>query len=310
MTMRTIRSFTSRILVIAALVSLRASGGERPDLGGPVAIDRISDTEFYVLSSDGTVRKLRNSGETFQQVGEFTIQGFPIDFTYSVSDQTASLFVCSTLAGKGVVSRYAPDGSLMKRWWLWHTCGGLDFNPDDHTLYAATTDTNELYRLDVRSGGDPKSVAELPKTGKVGPIAVDSAHKLIYTSDISEGIVYEYDLVKRSSRIVASNLGSPVALYFDAGSNLLYVADATGKRVFSVPSNLRSQMRQGANQPPKMATSRPARAGIRVIIQDNGLSSPSGVVRGANGDLLISDYGANRIFVLSATGQIKMRYPP
>jgi hypothetical protein len=166
--MQTIMSLASWSLVVGVLTALTANGAIRPELVSPIAIDRISDTEFYILSSDGTVRRVRNSGGTFQQSSKFAIQGFPIDFTYSVSDQIASLFVCSTLAGKGVLSRYATDGSLMKRWWLWHTCGGVDFDPENHALYAATTDTHEIYRLDIRRGGDPEFVGELPGTGKIG----------------------------------------------------------------------------------------------------------------------------------------------
>jgi DNA-binding beta-propeller fold protein YncE len=308
--MRTIKGLASWILVIGALTALRANGAIRPELGSPVAIDRISDTEFYILSSDGTVRRLRNSGGTFQQSSKFSIQGFPIDFTYSVSDQIASLFVCSTLAGKGVLSRYATDGSLMKRWWLWHTCGGLDFDPENHALYAATTDTHEIYRLDIRKGGDPEVVGELPGTGKIGPIAVDSRRNLLYASDVSDGIVYEYNLTRRSSRAIASDLGSPVALYFDFQSQLLYVADATAKRILYISPSPASRIRQTAQQKSRGTKSASPGVVVRILIKESGLDSPSGVVRGANGDLVVSDYAGNRIFVVSAIGQIKMRYPP
>lgn len=283
--------------------ALPAGGGTRVDLGGPVAIDRASDTDFYVLSSDATVRRLRKSGNRFEQLGKFSIQGFPIDFTYSVSEQIPSLFVCSTLTGKGVISRYSTDGLLMNRWWLWHTCGGVDFDYKDHALYTAITDTSELYRIDIRKDTPPESVGELPREGKIGPIAVDAARKLVYVSDLSKGVVYEYDLVKRSTRTIATRLGSPVALYFDSETQLLYVADATAKRILSV-----SLTRGAPHQASKSAKTTSAK--VQGILQNGAFAAPSGIVRGPDGDLVISDYDADRVFVVSPSGEVRFRYPP
>jgi hypothetical protein len=281
----------------------------RPELSGPVAVDRISDSEFFVLSSDGSIRRLLNTGNNFQQVAKFSVQGFPIDFTYSVSEGVASVFVCSAIVDKGVISRYSTDGALMKHWWLWHTCGGLDFDPQEHMLYVASTDTNEIYRLDVRKDGQLESIGELPIAGKLGPIVVDSDRKLVYASDIAEGKVYEYDVAKRFSRVIAANLGSPVALFFDAKTKLLYVADATAKRILALTINRSRQGRQSSiltSRPTKQSTSNLT---VRVLLQSANLRSPSGVVPAGNGELVISDYGANRIFVVSSNGQVSFQYP-
>ncbi len=284
-----------------------ANVGPRGDLGHPVAIDRASDSEFYVLSGDATIRRLRVSENGLEQDAEFSIQGFPIDFTYSVSEQVPSLFVCGTLSQKSVISRYSTDGVLLKRWWLWHTCGGIDFDYVDHALYIASSDTNEIYRLDISKNDGPKSIGELRVSGeiKIGPIAVDSTRGLIYASDLSMGIVYEYDPGKHATRVVASNLGLPVSLYCDSSNRLLYVADSAAKRILYLSLNPdESVSRQQA------AKSGSTNAKITVVVEKGPLANPSGVVPAGPGLVAACDFLANKVFVLSLSGQVKFQYPP
>lgn len=293
--MKHIKNFAALSLALWVFASILGNAVTRPNLSGPIAIHRSSDTEFYVLSSDGSVRRLRNTGTGFKQSGEFSIQGFPVDFTYSVSDQVASLFVCSTQLGKSAISRYAVDGSVMQRWWLWHPCGGVDFDYSEQVLYVAGTDDNGLYRLDIRTNDQPQSVGELP-SGHIGPIVVVPGRKLIYVGNVSEGVVYEYDITTRKFRNIAANLGSPISLAYDPDNRLLYVVDGTRSRVLSLSLDA--------------AGVKPTKPQVRVILKDRELHYPTSVARDSKGDLIISDSYANRIFAVSIDGVVKFRYPP
>jgi hypothetical protein len=120
---------------------------------------------------------------------------------------------------------------VMKTWWLWHPCGGVDYDPAGQVLYFGTTDTREIYRIDIKADSNPESLSQLPQMQKMGPIALDSAAKILYIGDIAGGVLFEFDLSNHSARTLISGLGTVAALYTDPNSRSLYIVDSVARTV-------------------------------------------------------------------------------
>ncbi len=289
-----------RLIIVFFFAQINIAGSSvQRELGQPIALERASDSIIYVLSADRNIRTFNVSGERLTLKGQFSITGSPIDFTYSRSGPIESIFVCSINIGKGVISRYSMDGKLMRSWWLWHPCGGVDYDPGQQVLYFGTTDTREIYRIDVRADTGPESLSQLPKMEKMGPVVLDRGGKSLYVGDIAGGFLFEFDIVSRSSRSLISGLGSVSALYTDPNSGSLYIVDSVARKVFVAEPNSQKtpQKRGSANIPTRIITHAPE------------LRSPSGIVPLDNGRFLVSDYGANALFIISAHGTLISRFP-
>ena len=297
-------------LFLAQMVLIASS--VKHDLGNPVAVDRASDSSVYVLSADRYIRRFDISGEQITLKGQFPVTGTPVDFTYSRSGQVESLFVCSINFGKGVISRYSTDGNLMKSWWLWHPCGGVDYDPDLQILYFGTTDTREIYRIDLKTDTSPESLSQLPQMQKMGPIALDSTGKVLYIGDIAGGVLFEFDIANRSVRTLISGLGAVAALYADPNSQALYIVDSVARTVLLTKLGPPPQGQQASTQ---AKSQKPTQKGkfanipTQVVTHAPELRSPSGVVPLDNGRYLVSDYGANALFLVSANGKVSSRFP-
>lgn len=304
---------TGAVRLIASLAAgvLMLGASAKRNLGAPVAMDRAGDSTIYVLSADRNIRRFEISGQGFSQSGEFPVDGFPIDFTYSQSDQVESLFVCSTLAGKGAISRYATDGKLMGRWWLWHPCGGVDFDQNEHALYVGAADTGEIYRIDVRSQAGAVSIGELPHMEKMGPIALDAAGKKLYVGDVAGGVVFEFDILAKVGRKLIWGLGGVAGLYFDPRSQSLYIADTVAKSILVAkigPAS--SPQRVVSNQAPsKTRKQTSASLPTEVVVRDPAFRAPSGVLPVGEGRYAVSDYSANALFLVASDRTIASHFP-
>jgi hypothetical protein len=281
-------------------------------LGNPVAVDRASDSLFYVLSADRNVRRFNISGERITLNAQFAVTGSPVDFTYSRSGEVESLFICSINFGKGVISRYSVDGKLMQSWWLWHPCGGIDYDPGRQAVYFGATDTREIYRIDIRADTTPQSLGELPAMEKMGPIALDSTGRTLFVGDISGGALFEFDIPSRSSRTVTTQFGTVAALYVDPTSRSLYIVDSVARTVFVAtldslaPKRPTSSGRSSANRP---ITKSSVKIAAQIVSRAPELRNPSGVIPIDNGRYLISDYGVNALFLVASDGKVSASFP-
>jgi hypothetical protein len=314
---------TSLLSPIASLVlvlaqALLASSVARHNLGNPVAIDRASDSAIYVLSADREVRRFAVSGERIvpDPKGQFPVVGSPVDFTYSRFGQVESLFICSINLGKGVISRYSLEGKVIGSWWLWHPCGGLDYDPTEQILYFGTTDTREIYRIDIKSDRGPESLGLLPPMEKMGPVALDHTRKILYVGDISGGALFEFNLATRSSRTLTSegaHFGTIAALYVDLTSQSLCIVDGVAQTVLSTklgsPSPSGQQTSTASRAVSRRQNTPPSGQQTHIIVHDPQLINPSGVVPLDRGRYLVSDYEANALFLVSADGKIVARFP-
>jgi hypothetical protein len=282
------------------------------ELGNPVAVDRASDSLVYVLSADRNVRRFYISGGRITLNAQFAVTGSPVDFTYSRSGEIESLFICSINLGKGMISRYSVDGKLMKSWWLWHPCGGIDYDPGQQAVYFGTTDTREIYRIGIHADATPQSLGQLPAMERMGPIALDSTGRTLFVGDISGGALFEFDIPSRSSRTVTTQFGTVAALYVDPRSRSLYIVDSVARTVLVakldslVQKRPTSSGRSSANRP---ITKSSVKIAAQIVSRAPELRNPSGVIPIENGHFLISDFEVNALFLISSDGKVGARFP-
>jgi hypothetical protein len=262
-------------------------------IGTPVAITR-SSSELYVLSMGGTVSVLHITPGGLIERNHFSIAGAdrPIDLTSSKSDDIESLFVCSRQDEKtAYITQYSPSGKVIKRWLLPDTCTGLDFDRTERAVYFGTSPSNRIFRIKVRDGSGPISVGEIGRAGSIGPIAVDAIRHRVYAGDARDGSVYEFDLTTGKVRIVASGLGDVPAINFAPDGFVLYVADASHRRILQVRTTL---------DVPRAET-----------FAEGIFRRPSGLAHLGQplGGLAVSDSSAGSVFLLSSTGRVVSRYP-
>jgi hypothetical protein len=264
-------------------------------LGSPIAIDSGGSSDLYAVSLGGVVTVLREAPSGFVERRQFVMLGAdsPVDLASSRSEPSESVFICSvekSSDGKSFIYQYSPEGKVRNRWLLRQPCTGIAFDSEAHAVYFGTADSNDLFKIDIRSGTGPTSFGEIHKAHDLGALAVDPFTRRIYAVGLAGESVYEYDLATKKSRSIAQHLGSIRALHVDAGKHLLYIADRSGKRIMVVKT--------GGVLPT-----------AEIFSQDPTFNSPSGLAATSNGGLAVSDSSAQAIFVLSSTGQVVSRYP-
>ncbi|RSL18749.1 hypothetical protein EDE15_4351 [Edaphobacter aggregans] len=279
----------STVLLALLLVPHTAAGADRAKLERPVMMDSNGpSTELYVLDDLGTLHKFNVSDNGLAEYGSFSVpQDFKAaDMSYDRSER--SLLIAGTQSGQGLVARYSLDGKLLKTWGFQNVCSGIDSGSVNHTAYVATSDSNEIYKLDIEK---PRItlIARIPSATKLGPVAYDDIRQEIYVADVANGNIYQYSVATKHSRVFVTGFSAPAALAFDAETNRLFVADPGRRGIFFVDTR--------ASNP------------VAASFASEPLRSPFGLTLVSNGRVAVADYAANSVFVFSSKGELLFRFP-
>jgi sugar lactone lactonase YvrE len=114
-------------------------------------------------------------------------------------------------------------------------------------------------------------------------------NRRLLIGDLGTGQVFEFDLESRKSRVLSRVFQSPQALLISATSDVLYVADASRRKIYVIDLKRK-------NTPPKVFS---ALAEFR---------SPSGLARLEDGRIIVSDDEAGKLFVLSQNGELQSTF--
>jgi len=267
------------------------AGDDRAQLERPVMMDSNGPgSELFVLDASGSLHKLRLVQDKLEEYGRFSLPaGFTAaDMAYSSSDGQESLLMAGTESGRGVVVRYSLDGQPMKTWRFRNICSGIDFGAATHSAYVATSDSNEIYRLDLRGTGIDY-VTRIAYATKLGPVAFNEAQQEIYVADVASGRVYQYGIVTKASKVLVTDLSAPTALAFDAEAGQLFIADPGRRAILSV--NTRS------SEP------------VAAEFASDPLKAPYGMTLISKGRVAVADYGSNSVLVFSNSKALLFRYP-
>jgi DNA-binding beta-propeller fold protein YncE len=258
----------------------------------PIMVDSNGPgSELFVLDTWGTLHVLRVTPTSLQESASVSLPAelIPSDMAYASFGGEESVLVAGTQSGGGIVARYGVTGKLLQTWAFRNVCSGIDFVASNHSAYVATSDSNEIYQLDLQKA-DITFVSRIPGASKLGPLAFDESKQKIYVADIAAGDIYEYALATKSSKVLIANLSAPTALSFDPDAALLYIADPGRRAIFTVnPRSTKPVATQFVSSP---------------------LKSPYGMALMSNDRLAVADYGANSIFVFSDHRKLLFRFPP
>jgi SMP-30/Gluconolactonase/LRE-like region len=276
------------VLMLAARVD---AGAGQVKLERPVMMDSDGPgAELYVLDDSGVLHEFRVSDHGLAEYGRFSV---PVDFkaadmSFLQSDKPASLLMAGTQSGRGLVVRFSLDNRPVKTWEFQNVCSGVDSGSAASAAYVATSDSNEIYSLDLH-GTRITLVARISGASKLGPVAFDEARQIIYVADVASGKIYRYSIASKSSKVFVTGLSAPTALAFDAETNRLFVADPGQRAVLVVDTR--------ANKP------------AAVLFAGSPLKAPYGMTLISQGRVAVADYSANSIFVFSNRGALLFRYP-
>ena len=281
------------ILFLLGLFSLRAGQGlDQTKFERPSIVDSNDPgSELYVLDTWGTLHELRVTAHSLEEYRTVSLPVTltPADMAYSRAGGQESVLIAGSQMGRGIVARYALDGTELHTWTFRNICSGIDFDAASHAAYVATSDSNEIYRVDVQ-GTDSKFVARIPNATKLGPLAFDQVGGNIYVADVAAGAIYQYSMATKVSKVLVSNLSTPTALSFDSESSRLYIADPGRRAIFTVDTR--------SNKP------------IMTEFLSGPLKSPYGMALILSDRMAVADYGASSILVFSSKGALLFRFPP
>jgi DNA-binding beta-propeller fold protein YncE len=283
-------SATCLVLLAIVLVPQTGAGADRTKFEHPVMMDSNGPgSELYVLDDAGILHEFRVSDNSLEEYGRVSIpQDFKAaDMSYARSEMPGSTLIAGTEAGRGLVLRFSLDGRSLQTWGFQNVCSGVDSGEANHTAYVATSDSNEIYKLDLR-GQRIAPLARIPDATKLGPVAFDEARQEIYVADVASGRIYQYSIAAKSSKVFVTGLSAPTALVFDAETNQLFVADPGRRAVFVVDTR--------ASKP------------VAAPFVSEPLKSPYGMTLISKGRVAVADYGANSVFVFSGQGKLLFRF--
>jgi len=223
---------------------------------------------------------------------EYRQMSLPADFaasdmTYLLSGSQESFLIAGTLSRRGAVALFSLDGKSLQTWSLRNICSGIDFGAATHVAYVATSDSNEIYRLEMKS---PKLtfVTQVDDAAKLGPLAFDEVRQEIYVADVAAGRIYKYSIAAKASTTLVTGLSAPTALSFDPDSDRLYIADPGRRGIFTIDTR----------------SSKPVLTGFAA----GQMQSPSGMALLSQNRVAVADYGADSVLVFSNKGSLLFRF--
>lgn len=257
----------------------------------PIMMDSNgSGSELFVLDAGAVVHELHVSDGGLQ---EHRIIALPsglaaADMTYASSRGQDVLLIAGAESGQGVVLMYSLDGKRMKSWNLQNVCSGIDFSAASHAGYVATSDSNEIYELDVLET-EVTYVTRMADATKLGPLAFDDTRKDIYVADVAAGRVYQYSMATKAGKVLVGDLSAPTALTFDPETRQLFIADPGRRAILTVDTNSKN---------PTLAP-----------LASDSLKAPYGMALLSKNRIAVADYGANSIAVFSSKGALLFHSP-
>ena len=280
------------IMLVLGIFPLQAGQeAEHAKFERPIMVDsNLPGSQLFVLDAWGTLHEFRVANNSLEEYGNITLPATfsASDMSYSSDGGQESVLIAGTQTSRGIVARFGLDGRQLQTWTFRNICSGIDFGASSHMAYVATSDSNEIYRLDLQ-GTESKYVARIPNATKLGPLAFDERGQKVFVADVAGGAIYQYSLATKGSRVLVSNLSAPTALSFDPESGRLYIADPGRRAIFTV--NTRS--------------SAPA---LTKFVSDP-LKSPYGMALLSSDRMAVADYGANSVLVFSSKAALLFSFP-
>jgi len=283
--------FLVLVLFGFALTPQAALAADRATFERPIMMDSNGPgSELYVLDESGVLHEFLVKEDGLAEYGHIAVPSSfaAADISFLQSKTPASVLIAGTQSGRGLVMRLSIGGRVLQTWPSQNVCSGVDSGSSGNVAYVATSDSNEIYRIDTRQA-QAKLVARIPDASKLGPVAFDELRQELYVADVASGQVYQYSIATKTSKVFLTHLSAPTALVFDADTGRLFIADPGQRAVF-------------------IADTRAAKPAA-VLFASDPLKAPYGMTLVSEGRVAVADYNADSIFVFSGKGVLLFRYP-
>ena len=298
--MRFLRSRTPLQLALAlcALSGVHVASGQSGSVRGksaaapPVALSVLPSGALLILHDDGAVFSAQQGRPGARPLRQSDARFVAMDMTVYEGVAPASVFITLWQRNnQAYLLQFTEQGKEARRWALGPgTYVGTAFDPTTNTLFLVNSSQSEIRSLSLKRPGEiPKYVTRVADSDALGPVAVDVRRKHLYVGDAVKGVVFDVDLAKKRTRVLVSSLGEPAALVYDAQADKLYVADAGRKRVVV-----------GTPSPDAVFTP---------IVTTQAFIEPRGLALDRSRNLWVADAGANKVFLLSASGRVVQTVP-
>lgn len=279
------------LIVLALAVTFQAGIFGQVKRERPIMMDSNgSGSELFVLDASSVVHELHVREDSLQEHGSISLPAdlAAADMAFASSRGQDSLLVAGAESGQGVVLMYSLDGKRLKSWTLQNISSGIDFGVASHLGYVATSDSNEIYQLDVL-GTEITYVTRIPDATKLGPLAFDEGRKEIYVADVAGGRVYTYSMATKAVRVLVEGLSAPTALTFNPETRQLFIADPGRKAILRVDTKSPNP--------------------VAAQFASDSLQAPYGLALLSKNRIAVADYGANSVLVFSSKGALLFRSP-
>jgi len=225
--------------LLSMLISLAGVGSETAR--HPIAVDYHLDGPLFVLSSEGEVSQIGDTGsESLLMTTE--AYGFrPVDIVSARLGEQNYVFVSGFIGREGIIFQYTSSGVFVARFSSPQLAAGFDVDTGSQSplheslMYVASPVANAVFALDIANPSkSPRTIASIKEAVSLGPLIFDRQLNKLFVGDQGNGKLYEINLSDGHHSTVATDLGTPVALALSEDDATLYVADSAGGRIIKV----------------------------------------------------------------------------
>lgn len=280
------------LLQVTAGPAVRAQGDA--GLAQPISVASLGASELVVLESYGRLVVVSTETGKIRTLVRSFAPSRPIDMsTYTTNGETSIFITASRTAGKSdralerhAVLQVGTSGKVVSRWDVRRPgyLSGVAAWPEEGALFVANSQTGEISRLRPGSGSGPAVWNALDGVYALGPLAVDAERRTLFAADPVQGALFAIDLDTKRARRIGDRLGQLLALQVDEASDRLYMADASGRRIW------RLDLRDPDAKP-------------TLFSESPRFRQPAGLAI-AGGTLWVADRFAGKLFALSDDGTI------
>jgi SMP-30/gluconolaconase/LRE-like protein len=284
-------------LAAAGLLLAGGTGASREDHPAPGALSILSSGELVILDLRlGLFRFTPDPGKPASGKLSRLVTGFGLyegtDLQVARIGGEEAIFVSqASLASLGARLMWLnlqgkEKGSWFLPPWKGGSCTGVAVDAGALVAYVASPQTGEIFKFDLRSPRTSfRPLARISQESALGAMVLDSKRRRLLVADALLGSLYAVDLDTGKSTRLAKSLGEPSALALDAKTDELFVADASGRRLWRLPLT-------GSDVEPQ------------VLVKPKEFQEPRGLALGDDGSLWVGDTSRQRLFQLSREGKI------
>lgn len=283
------------VIVTAVLLGAPACGGSNPD---PIALVSLSGGRIAVLEQEGELSVLPASSRNWESrrvLGKLPRSFEPLDMTSGRVNGEERLLLLGLMSIKLAclahisIREGSPNEPIVCQPFMGPgtaALGGIVRLSDSPPTFVATSPrTSEIFAVELR-GGFParyRFLLGIPRAQQLS--AVTAGISQAYAADAFEGVVYAIDINRRRSVQLHTGLGEIYAMAFDRKSNILYVADAAHRVIWS------------------LLTTDP-KPSAKVFIRHPDLRRPTALAVTENQEVWVGDSKADKLLVFSPDGKL------